>query len=365
MHVFPSIESTMVHPELEDVTVHQWIYRTPAAGTRPPRHSGLGLPSALAVFVAQRVRARFQPDYRARDLARLIRRLKPDVVHSMDTQSGGYLTLAARKWHGPSFPKWIMTNWGSDVYLFGRLAAHREAVQKVLATVDYAFCECKRDIELMQRNGFRGEPLALVPAGGGFRFEELAKLRSGVPPSTRRLIVVKGYQGWAGRALVALRALERCVDLLGSHEIAVFSSGDEVAISAELLQQRTGVRVRQIQVGTSHRQMLALHAAARLYVGLSISDAIGLSLLEAMAMGAFPVQSSTSCADEWIEDGSTGLLVPPEDVDVVEKALRRALTDDALVDRAAVENWRTVQERLDWYAVRDKVVAAYERVGAR
>ena len=44
-------------------------------------------------------------------------------------------------------------------------------------------------------------------------------------------------------------------------------------------------------------------------------------------MGALPIQSCTACADEWIVDGRSGLIVPPEDVDVIENALRRALTD--------------------------------------
>ena len=32
-------------------------------------------------------------------------------------------------------------------------------------------------------------------------------------------------------------------------------------------------------------------------------------------MGSFPIQSDTACADEWIEDGVSGLIVPPEDPD--------------------------------------------------
>jgi glycosyltransferase involved in cell wall biosynthesis len=175
--------------------------------------------------------------------------------------------------------------------------------------------------------------------------------------------VLKGYQTWAGRALVALRALERCVDLLKGRELAVFSPSYEVAIAAELFEQRTGVTVRLIPHRTAHREILAMHARARVYVGLSISDAISLSLLEAMAMGAFPVQSCTSCAEEWTEDGRTGVLVPPDDVDVVEEALRRALSDDSLVDEAAVDNWATVTRRLDWYKLREAVVDAYKRVG--
>jgi glycosyltransferase involved in cell wall biosynthesis len=195
--------------------------------------------------------------------------------------------------------------------------------------------------------------------------DEIEALRSAHPPSSRKVVLVKGYQGWAGRALVALRALERCAELLEGREVVVFSATSEVAIAAELFTQRTGVPARIVPEFTAHREMLALHAAARLYVGLSISDAISLSLLEAMAMGAFPVQSCTSCGDEWVEHGRTGLLVPPEDVDVVEEALRRALADDALVDGAARENWQTVKQRLDWRVVRDTVIAAYQRATAQ
>ena len=79
-------------------------------------------------------------------------------------------------------------------------------------------------------------------------------------------------------------------------------------------------------------------------------------------MGSFPIQSWTACADEWIEDGKTGLLVPPEDPDVVEKAIRRALTDDELVNRAAEENWRTAIERLDASKLKEKVINFYGEV---
>jgi len=71
--------------------------------------------------------------------------------------------------------------------------------------------------------------------------------------------------------------------------------------------------------------MLHYYGRARIYIGLSISDAISTSLLEAMVMGAFPIQSCTACADEWIEDGKSGFIVPPEDPHVIAEAIRRAL----------------------------------------
>ncbi len=59
---------------------------------------------------------------------------------------------------------------------------------------------------------------------------------------------------------------------------------------------------------TSHHDILQKHGQARISIGLSIGDAISTSLLEAIVMGSFPIQSWTSCADEWIVDGKTGIL---------------------------------------------------------
>jgi glycosyltransferase involved in cell wall biosynthesis len=97
---------------------------------------------------------------------------------------------------------------------------------------------------------------------------------------------------------------------------------------------------------------------------LSISDAISTSLLEAMVMGSFPIQSWTACADEWIEDGRTGLLVPPDDPEAVEAAIRNALSNDGLIDRAAEENLRTATLRLDQERIRPMAVGIYTRVAA-
>jgi glycosyltransferase involved in cell wall biosynthesis len=48
-------------------------------------------------------------------------------------------------------------------------------------------------------------------------------------------------------------------------------------------------------------------------VGHSLSEGISTSMLEAMAMGAIPIQTCTSCADEWIINGEAGFLVEPND----------------------------------------------------
>jgi glycosyltransferase involved in cell wall biosynthesis len=101
---------------------------------------------------------------------------------------------------------------------------------------------------------------------------------------------------------------------------------------------------------------------ARVYLGVSVSDAISTSALEAMAMGAFPIQTDTSCCDEWFEHGKGGYLVPPDNVEVIAERLRSALTDDRLVDEAADVNWEVIATRLDQGEVKQRVWNFYDEI---
>ena len=79
-------------------------------------------------------------------------------------------------------------------------------------------------------------------------------------------------------------------------------------------------------------------------------------------MGAFPIQSNTACADEWITDGETGFIVPPEDPQMIAASIRRALTEDALVDQAAERNVRVCADRLDATKIRQQVIDMYQSI---
>lgn len=362
IHLFSSIDGSPVRPEMAGVVVHRSVYARQKGLGKTVRLKGLPVGSELVARAVVKLLEKCCPDYRARQLARLIDRLKPDVIHSLEIQHAGYLTLDALRLVRHTSPRWIVTNWGNDIYLFGRLAAHKERIREVLKKCEYYSCECRRDVDLARDFGFQGTVLPVSPNTGGFDLVELQSLRMPGPSSQRKLIMVKGYSGWAGRAFVALRALERCAELLSGYEICVYSASEDVAIAAELLAESTGAKVTMVPPGTPHQEMLRLHGKARVSIGLSISDGVSTAFLEALAMGSFPVQSWTASADEWIEDGITGLLVPPEDPDVVERALRRALTDDGLVDAAASANWRTTCERLDNRELGPKAVALYETV---
>ena len=366
LHLFPSIDTGTSHSDLKKVTIHETFYTDRARRNSSVTTRGIPISSTTLVSITKRLLRKTSLGVeQSKKLAKLIRNLKPDIIHSMEIQHAGYLTLEAKERFNGDFPCWIVTSWGSDISLFGRLADHKRKVNEVLSKCDYFTCDCERDIKLVRNHGFSGTVFPPSLGGGGFDLALCNSLRSPKKTSERRQIILKGYQGWSGRALVGLRALRRCSSLLDGFQIFIFSASNEVRISAELFKSDTGIPISIIPNGTSHMEILRHQGESRVYLGLGISDGLPNALLEAMIMGAFPIQSNTSCADEWIQDGKTGILVHPEDPQAIAAAIQRAVTDDTLVNRAADINTRVAAERLDQSVIQPQVIEMYENVASQ
>lgn len=365
IYLFPTNSFTSIHPEMPPVNICSSKFLRFLINRFKSRKKVIKIPDFLmdentSFFSWGDIVKRLFPEKRTQKLLRIIMRIKPDVIHSMHIQEAGYITLEAKKRYKGAFPKWIVTNWGSELNLFSRVSRHREKIRDVLSNCNYLSGECSNDIKIAEGLGFKGRFLPVVPNSGGIDFEKINRIKSSGPTSERKNIMLKGYQNWAGRALVGLRALERCSDVLKGYKVLIYSVDTvDVMIAAELFTQKTGIETLIIPSNTSYDEILSYHGSARISIGLSITDAISTSLLEAMVMGSFPIQSDTSCADEWFKNNETGILVKPEDPENVEKAIKRALADDDLVNKAAELNYNMLHERLEYSKIKNKVISIY------
>ena len=302
---------------------------------------------------------------RTRRLASLIRRLRPDVIHSMELQTESYHVLdAVRMLDGKLGAPWIVTTWGSDIFYYQRFPDHLDRIKELLQKCDYLIPDCSRDVALARAYGFTGEVPLILPGSGGYPVAEMRRLIPGGSPSTRRVIVIKGYEGWAGRALTAMTALEACADLLQKYEIVVYAASPEVLARLGVLRDERRLRIKAL-ARSPHRTMLELFGRSRIALAVNVTDGVPNAMLEAMTMGAFPIQSDTQSTSEWITDGVNGLLVNPNDAMSIATAMRRALQDDGLVDAAAIHNFKLVSERLDLASVRPRVIEMYRTIAAR
>lgn len=276
-------------------------------------------------------------------LRRVLKRLQPDFVHALELQHGGY--IASRALEDSSLnTMFIATNYGSDIYWFQQFPKHLAKIKKLLARADRYSAECNRDIDLAKKYGFAGEVMPVFPNAGGFTEEQLN--RPLIPTAERKVIAIKGYEGWVGRASVAIEALYSLTSELAEFKIVFYSCNSKTIRLVRRLKRKTGLNIEWHGKGElSHTEMLDLFASARIYVGISLSDGISTSLLEAMAMGAFPIQTSTACVDDWFVSPQQGVSVDSITSVEVAQGLSTALAMDhdltlqaSLVNRVKISN---------------------------
>ncbi|MEI7616945.1 MAG: glycosyltransferase, partial [Actinomycetota bacterium] len=379
IYLFPTENFVGINPEIKNIKILiPWLIRTIVDFYKNKKNKKFTGSDSQSVFKKSSYINQLAPtSFAVKDILRnifgknyykalnkIIKKIKPDIIHSMHIQEAGYLTLEAKKNFKGKFPKWIATNWGSDIDLYINIEGHAEKISEVLSNCDYYSCECERDKEYAKNLGFKGEFLPVVPNSGGIDFNIVNNLKSNVLTSQRKIIMLKGYQNWSGRALVGLRAIERCADILKGYKIYIYSAEDffDVKISASLLTKKTGLETVIVSNSSKHSDILRMHGLARISIGLSITDAISTSMLEAMAMGSFPIQSNTACTNEWFKDGKTGIMVEPEDSENIEKAIRTAILDDTLVDNAAELNYKMLYDRIEKSKIKKIVVNYYRKI---
>lgn len=289
------------------------------------------------------------------ELVAAIRTLQPDIVHTMEVQLAGYLALGAKRYLGNTMPRWLLSNWGSDIYLYHRLPEHRSIVLELVQAVDGYLAECRRDVHLVRRLGLNGHAFDPMPASGGIDFSTVPALDRLTPPSRRDTILVKGYHGWSGRGMHILSALHLAAPALRGHRIRVQFCSEAMLEMMRAMAASDGLDIAPVPYAPTHAEALSRIADARIVVGIGISDGIGTTLLEAMCYGAFPIKATTSCACEWIQNGRDGIIVDPHDVKGLAEAIVRAASDDALVDAAATRNRACVEGR--WNVGRNNAAA--------
>ncbi|MBI5965997.1 MAG: glycosyltransferase family 4 protein [Chloroflexi bacterium] len=367
IHLF-DVRGSFPHAELQGVTEYSLLFPRKISSSKPvsyghPFFLKYGLdpfPLSLIGFFTRRF---FRN--RVMQLAQVIRKIKPDVIHSMEMQAESYPLLEVLGPFGGKLPNpWIVTTWGSDIYHFKQFPPHLEKIKKVLANCDYLIPDCARDEVLARELGFAGSVPMILPGAGGYPVSEMRALVKEKNVLARRLIMLKGYQGWAGRANNALLALESCADILEGYEIVVYLASPPVVDQVKSMQAEGKLNIR-ILPRSPHHTILELFSYARIAMGINQTDGIPNAMLEAMTMSAFPIQSNTESTTEWITNGFNGLLVNPEDPLDIARAIRSAISDNALVEKAAEINLEMISQRLDMAVIKPKVIELYNSAASK
>lgn len=257
--------------------------------------------------------------------------IQPDVVHTFAMNIAGIpITPVMFKYENV---KWILSSWGSDLFYLTNNSEYRNKVKSILPRVNYLFTDCNRDYTTARELGFKSSYLGVYPGGGGYNLKECDNYLK--PLEARKIILIKGFQGELGRCFQVLKALEMMSFELSNYKLVIFGTDKEVI---NYVNSNNGIKFYNITIyeKITHEHVLKLMGEALIYIGNSITDGLPNTLLEAIIMGAFPIQSNPGNATaEIIKDGVNGLLINDcDDIIEIKSKIERAINDKDLLINA-------------------------------
>ncbi len=151
------------------------------------------------------------------------------------------------------------------------------------------------------------------------------------------------------------------VDLSSTAELRIVGDGSERR-ALEQLAQKLGIADRVRFVGhISHRDVYREYAQAEIFCSLPRSEALGNVFLEAQASGCAILATNVGGVPDIVEDGVTGLLIPPDDLAAAVKGLRRLLKDSTF-RKTLGDAGRRQSKYFDWSNIATQYKKVYEEV---
>lgn len=241
---------------------------------------------------------------------------KYDYIHCLELQHAGYLLLDTK--FIPAKTKIIVTNYGSDINYFIKDPFHLKKIRELLKITGYYSAECYRDYNLAKRLGFKGRSLPCIPNSTSFPIAFLEEKK--VLPQERNLILIKSYSGPFGFGTRNIQVARDILSRIEDVRVHCFSVSQKEALEYKNLAANDfRFTYSTVENPVPFQEFLEKFRISRIYVGISRSDGLGTSFLEALASGCYPIQTDTSCADELIGKGAAGKIVNSriDDLDLV------------------------------------------------
>ncbi len=286
--------------------------------------------------------------------------IKPDIVHCFEMQLTGLPILSVMQDNKVPF---IYSSWGSDLFYFEEKGLSKQDVKTFFNRTNYLITDCKRDYIIAKNNGYVNEYLGVFPGNGGITIDN-SKIES---HSKRTIILIKGYEDGVGKASVILKALELVSKaLLKDKEIIIYSADTilESQIKNSKILSSLSIKMHSRYEFIPNAKLLELMGNSCVHIANSLSDGMPNALLEAMSMGAFPIQSNPGkVTEEVITHNKNGLLITnPLDEKEIASCITTAINNKELRVKAQDFNINFIENYYNRITLQPKIKELYKNV---
>ncbi len=361
------VEASYVLP----VAFGGWAGSQAGAGSANPAQGNRGPRRTVARFRSLFLSLRYLlgpltiPPY-GRRLARMIKNLKPDLVHAMRIPFEGMLAD-----YTPADVPVVVSVWGNDLTLHALGSREMSRLtRRVLRRASGLVADTRRDIRLGRALGFSEDgPGLVIPGSGGIDLKEIERIRfNRIDPLTDFLpagvpIVVnpRGFRPGSVRNDIFFASIPL---VLERNPKVVFvcpaMAGQSEAIQA--VQQFNLKNRLYLLPHLPQAHLWDLFVRSTVICSISQHDGTPNSLLEALACDCFPVAGDIESIREWITPGLNGLLVEPTKPSSAAEAILSALDCTDLRRRAVEMNREIIRTRAEVSVVRERISSFYSSI---
>ena len=275
-------------------------------------------------------------------IRRLIQGIDPDLVHAQFiTKYGFHLPLGGR------WPT-VVSAWGDDILILPpKSQIIRAFTKRVLDRVDLVYA-VSQDLRrhILDDFGIPGEKVRYLPIGID---TALFSPGEGKREPGKFLILFsnRGFHPvYDTRTLLAGFALALAQN--PGLSLVLKGDGPEEQEMKSLAASSGLGRSVTFRERSSHADVPGNLRAADIFISTATSDGTPVSVLEAMSTGLPCIATRVGGVPEWIEDGVTGLLIPPRNPAALSRAILTLASDQGLRERLGTRAREAVRERGDW-----------------
>jgi glycosyltransferase involved in cell wall biosynthesis len=274
---------------------------------------------------------------------RLIKKLKPDIVHAHYATSGGLAALVA------GFHPYIVTAHGSDLTTGIKSRIFRPLLTSVFKHADCVNVVSQELCDMTLSLGVSRDKIEIITPGidvDKFRFIDKPEVINGTNPlrlvCTRRLEPVFDHN-----TIISVLALLKAKGI--SFKVTFVGDGSLISRLKQRVSDLGLDRCVEFIPMVSNDRMPDILGRNDVYLSASLWDGTSLSLLEAMATGLFPIVSNIKANSAWLRDGVDGFLHKVGDADDLAKCIQRLVNQPEIVISARQRNRQIVLEKADRY----------------
>ncbi|HEY7055785.1 MAG TPA: glycosyltransferase family 4 protein [Vicinamibacterales bacterium] len=290
-------------------------------------------------------------------LSRLIKRLRPEVIHAHDPHAVAMSALALSMGSaGSRLP--LIASRRVDFHLKGNALSRWKYRQ-----VDWFVCASEAIRRMLVADGIP-EAQALTVYEG----IDLERAAAAPPAELRADFWLPHDAPLVGNvaALVPHKGQKHLIDaaalVIQKVPDARFIIAGEGELRSALERQIKERRLEKHVFLTGFRpDVLSVHKALDLFVMSSVTEGLGSSLLDAMACEKAVVATTAGGIPEAVVDRETGLLVPPRDPEAMARAIVALLLDERARRTMASAGLRRVHERFSVERMVRDTLRVYDR----